>query len=206
MSDKKKIVDFGERIDGARKHMYEHLHADLVDDMTDKEREAYIKRENIWKMKPADCQKLYDEGIPREVVYFIKRLHDSLPNKPVAASEDLREEILKGYVNFISHIRDEAMKLRTVDEAKNFFRNTVISSEYVAEYDKDNPRQTGAFRYQPDRSSAETYGVLANSGGCITNKFLKAVNYDEYSISREIEKKQFLYTEEEKLIQGYTFF
>lgn len=206
MSDKKKIVDFGERIEGARKHMYEYLHADLVDDMTDKEREAYIKKENIWKMKTADYQKLYDEGVPREVVYFIKKLHDSLPNKPTVASEDLREEILKGYINFVSHIRDEAMKLRTVDEAKNFFRNAVISSEYVAEYNRDSPKQTGAFRYRPDRSSAETYGVLANSGGCITNKFLKAVNYDGYSISREIEKKQFLYTEEEKLIQGYTFF
>lgn len=206
MSDKKKIVDFGERIDGARKHMYEYLHADLVDNMTNKEREAYIKKENIWKIKTADYQKLYDEGVPREVVYFIKKLHDSLPSKPTVTSEDLREEILKGYVNFVSHIRDEAMKLRTVDEAKNFFKNAVISSEYVTEYDRDSPKQTGAFRCQPDRSSSEIYGVLANSGGCIINKFLKAVSYDEYSISKEIEKKQFLYTEEEKLIQGYTFF
>lgn len=206
MSDKKKIVDFGERIDGARKHMYEYLHADLVDNMTNKEREAYIKKENIWKIKTADYQKLYDEGVPREVVYFIKKLHDSLPSKPTVTSEDLREEILKGYVNFVSHIRDEAMKLRTVDEAKNFFKNAVISSEYVTEYDRDSLKQTGAFRCQPDRSSSEIYGVLANSGGCIINKFLKAVSYDEYSISKEIEKKQFLYTEEEKLIQGYTFF
>lgn len=213
MPEKKKIVDFGERIDGARKHMYKHLHSDLVDGMTDREREAYIRRENIWKMKPADYQKLYDEGMPREVVYFIKKLHDGLPDKPTivtndSLSEDSRKEFLRGYVDFISHIRDEAMKLRTTDEARNFLKNTVINSEYTTTNDKDNPKQTGAFRYYPNTHSfiAETYGILANSGGCITNKFLKAADYNEYSIRKEIEKRQFLFTEEEKLTQGYTFF
>ena len=86
------IGNFGEHIGGSRADQWKEngLKISHIFGMTDFEREKYIKKDNVFP-KP-DYQKLYDEGLPREVVYFIKVVRDSLPTEPTwSLAVDLSE-------------------------------------------------------------------------------------------------------------------
>ena len=77
MSDNKKIEDFGEKIGGARKDLFSleirsrGLRASDITDWTEVEKQKYITKKQIWAVP--DYQKLYDEGLPIRIVYFIDR-------------------------------------------------------------------------------------------------------------------------------------
>lgn len=60
----KKIEDFGEKIGGARKDLWKErgLIVDDILEMNGKEKQTYIKKNNIWK-KP-NYEKLVADGLP----------------------------------------------------------------------------------------------------------------------------------------------
>lgn len=184
---KKKIDDFGEQIYGAKKHLAElgrFLRSEDITEWNAQEREQLINKNQVWN-KP-DYQKMYDEGKPREVVYFIKKIRDSLPTKPAKATEEYQ----KGYIDFIGYFRDKAMEMQTVADMEHFYQDAVLASPYV----KDN----GAYSYPRYSSTPETYG-------CMSNKFFSASQTSVFSIQNEIKRKEFLYSEEEKLLKDYKF-
>lgn len=184
----KRIEDFGERIYGAKKHLAElgrFLRSEDISEWTTQEREQLINKNQVWK-KP-DYQQMYDSGTPREVVYFIKKIRDSLPAKPARANEEYQ----KGYIDFVGCFRDKAMELQTTAEIERFHQDAVLTSPYV--------KDEGVYHYPRYSATPEAYG-------CMTNKFFKAAQSSLSSVQSEIRKKEFLYSEDEKLLKSYRFF
>lgn len=175
------IKDFGNKIGGAKKDLWKArgLILDDILDMNDIERNQYIKKDNVWQ-KP-DYQAMVNQGLSKRVVYFIKTIRDGLPAKPQGNTNEYQE----GYVSFVSDIRDKTMAMKTEDEILNYFDN--VMKNYV-EYK--------GYCYQP----------LSSTYGCINNKIFKAAQRSSGSLDREIKKKQFLYSNEEKILDKYSFF
>ena len=174
------IKDFGNKIGGAKKDLWKArgLILDDILDMNDIERNQYIKKDNVWQ-KP-DYQAMVNQGLSKRVVYFIKTIRDGLPAKPQGNTNEYQE----GYVSFVSDIRDKTMAMKTEDEILNYFDN--VMKNYV-EYK--------GYCYQP----------LSSTYGCINNKIFKAAQRSLGSLDREIKKKQFLYSNEEKILDKYSF-
>lgn len=177
-----KIEDFGRKIGGARKDVWKlrGLGLDDLQEMNAAEREKYVMKNNIWP-KP-DYEEMMQNGTPKQVVWFIKKLHDKLRSKP--DSSDKQEK----FVAFVQELREEAMKLQTEADCMKFWHSFFEERGYV------------------NRESR--YGITATEkfAGCLDNKFYKAVRvtrFDfDYVYDREMQKAQFGVPAEEKLPPG----
>lgn len=94
---------------------------------------------------------------------------------------------MEGYVEFISGFKDALMNVKTDDDILSFYDKT-IKNVYV--------------------KNESTYRVVPTelSHGCMTNKLLKACQVSRFGLTkydREIEKKQFCYSEEDKKLAGF---
>ena len=178
-----KIIDFGEKIGGARKDLAalnRMLRGEDIESWNAEERNKYLKKQQIYK-RP-DYQKMIDGGMPREVAYFIKTVYDALPAKPPYKTENGQ----KAFVNFLNYYKERIDGIQTKDDAANFFNNAVKSSPYI---------ERGNTGY---KTSSESYG-------CMTSKLFKAAQYQPFRLQSEIAKRQFGYSENEKLTSRYTF-
>ena len=178
------IGDFGAKIGGARKDIWggRGLQVGDLSEMNEAEREKYVKKDNIWK-KP-DYQKLVDEGLPVRTAYFIKVVRDALP---VTVQRGSTQET---YVEFVGAVRDAAMALHdaTEDNFLNFY-NRMFDTHVI-----HKPR---------------SYYVTIEDGydGIITNKVLGIKSYTRIrTLDHEIQRKQFCYSEDAKILSGYEFF
>ena len=185
------IQDFEEKIGGAKKDLWKDrgLIIDDLLEMNDAEKNRLIKKDNVWK-KP-DYQEMVNNGISVRVAYFIKMIRDATPTKPVITYFDRTPEVIKekqeGYVEFVGKLRDYAMNLSTEDEIFNFYND--FMSEYV----------TYINSYSVD--------VSPTAFGCIDNKLLHLMQIKNFSnIDREIRKKQFCYTDDEKTLAQFNIF
>lgn len=178
-----KIEDFGEKIEGARKDLsairsgVKKLDEETLEGWTDKEREQYITKDLVWK-KP-DYQKMLDEGADKRVLYYIKLVRDALPARPVRSDETWQ----RGYVNFVTKVKDWAMDLRDTYEFESFKRDLM-----------DNFLK---------KSGYHSYTATEDTYGCFQNKLLRAISKTPDDIQREMDKKQFLYSSDEKAFQKH---
>lgn len=186
------IQDFGKKIGGAKKDLWKERGLSIEDllDMNDAEKIKFIKKDNVWK-KP-NYQELVDNGVPIRVVYFIKMIRDALPTKPVLTYFDRGAESIQekqeGYIEFISNIRDFTMNLSTEDDVLNFYNNFMT-------------------RYVSHRESSYYVDVSPDAHDCIDNKLLAASRVRNFNqIDRDISKKQFLYTDDEKVLSQFSIF
>lgn len=177
-----KIQDFGNKIGGAKKDLWKLRGLILEDiiDMNDTERNKYIKKDNVW-IKP-DYQSMVDKGVSKRVAYFIKTIRDSLPAHPKGS-----HEYQDGFIRFISDIRDRTMAITSEQEILSFF-DDVILKNYV---------EKAGYSY---RALPSTYGYLSNK------LFHAAQVRNLNSLDIKIKKSQFLYSEEEKILDGYSFY
>lgn len=188
----KKIEDFGKKIGGARKDLWKDRGLSVNDlaDMNIPEKTKFVTKNNVFKVP--DYQELVNNGLPVRVAYFIKKVRDALPTKPTfteleASDEVLLNEKMEGYVEFISSFKDALMNVKTDDDILSFYNKT-IKNVYV--------------------KNESTYRVVPTelSHGCMTNKLLKACQVSRFGLTkydREIEKKQFCYSEEDKKLAGF---
>lgn len=188
----KKIEDFGKKIGGARKDLWKDRGLSVNDlaDMNIPEKTKFVTKNNVFKVP--DYQELVNNGLPVRVAYFIKKVRDALPTKPIfteleASDEVLLNEKMEGYVEFISGFKDALMNVKTDDDILSFYNKT-IKDVYV--------------------ENESTYRVVPTelSHGCMTNKLLKACQVSRYGLTkydREIEKKQFCYSVEDKKLAGF---
>lgn len=178
-----KIDDFGEKIGGAKKDIWKKrgLRFDDILEMNEREKQVYIKKDNIWA-KP-NYEELVKAGMSIQIAYFIKTLRDSLPqNLSVSTNND---EKYKAYIKFVENIRDHAMLINSKKDAEDFYKNHVLYKYVTPSY--------GRF-----------VDVISPYQGMVTNKFLRAVSsVNWYKIDSEIQKKQFCFTEEQKLLNNY---
>lgn len=185
----KKIEDFGQKIGGARKDLWaaRGLSEEDLKHMNDAERASFVKKDSIWP-KP-DYQQMYDEGVPREVCWFIKSVRDKIPTKPLPASDMEAEQ--KKYINFVAELRDGLMACKDFDAIKD-----------MAVFFQEN-----GFVERPAGSIYASYEPTEKAGRYLDNKLFKAIQkgQDPYTLSREVNKKEFLFTEEEKIMKRYRF-
>lgn len=95
-----KIKDeFGKKIGGSKRDLWKNRNLCIEDllDMNEREVETYVKKDNVWK-KPDYEKMVKEDGVDREIVYYIKLVRDSLPTKPADSSEK--------YINYISKIKE----------------------------------------------------------------------------------------------------
>lgn len=77
-----KIGDFGEKIGGARKDLYglnRELRLEDITDWSDIDRDKYITKKEVFPQP--NYQKLYEGGMNREVLFFVKQIRDALPTE-----------------------------------------------------------------------------------------------------------------------------
>lgn len=184
-----KIEDFGEKIGGARKDLYRldrELRVDDITDWSDIDRDKYITKNEVFP-RP-DYNKLYADGMDREVLFFIKRVRDALPSKPEihipynATAEEKRSLVhseQERYIRSIGDIYTRALELETFSQCENFYSNLQENENISAKY--------------------------INS-----RKLSKAANLNNiFSVSlfrKDLEKKQFLYSDSEKKLSKYSIF
>lgn len=180
----KKIEDFGEKIEGARKDLYSikkgavKLTDDILLGWSELERNEYICKDLVWN-KP-NYQKLYkDEGYEREALYFMKCVRDALPTKPVRNNETYQ----RGYVNFVSDIKDWIKDVKTAKDIEPFCENFL--QKYMDNYDTHYPTP-----------SQDTYG-------CMNRKLANTMYSNPRAMEFDMKKKQFLFSDEEKLMDKH---
>ncbi len=173
---KRRIEDFGEKIGGARKDLWAKRGLMLEDIlvMNEAEQEKYINKNQVWP-KP-DYEEMKKDGLPIEVIYFCKKVRDSLPVNPVRSKEK--------YVTLVSDIKQETMKCRNMDDIGNVY-TMLMEKKYVI--------PVSSYRLSVGRDYDDI----------ITNKLLRSLQMNDWELKREIQKKRFLYTDEEKILADY---
>lgn len=78
------IIDFGEKIGGARKDLWKErgLMVEDLDGMTQGEKEKYVKKDCVWPKE--DMKALVADGMPRFVVYFRNEVRKWVHPQPKA--------------------------------------------------------------------------------------------------------------------------
>lgn len=183
------IQDFGEKIGGAKKDLWKErgLSVDDLSYMNDAERIQLIKKDNIWK-KP-NYQEMVESGLPVRVAYFIKTIRDATPTKPIILLRNSDIELKqKEYIDFVSKLRDYVMNLKQEDDILTFYEKFL--SNYII-----RDKSSYYVRVSPEVSSA------------VDNKLLQASQISNfYNIDKEIRKKQFCYTDDEKVLSNFDIF
>ena len=187
MAKNANIQDFGQKIGGARKDMWKNrcLSFEDLEGMNALEMEKYVQKALIWK-KP-DYQALVDDGVSKEAALFIKKVYDAIPAKPVFMDPDPinGKTPQEFYIDFVSKVRDTIEQVRTKEDARDAYQKAIKDNGFV--------RNVGA------------YSVTGNPGyeGYISNKLLNALQTRWYNLEAEVEKKQFCWSEEEKMLKDY---
>lgn len=183
------IQDFGEKIGGAKKDLWKErgLSVDDLSYMNDAERIQLIKKDNIWK-KP-NYQEMVESGLPVRVAYFIKTIRDATPTKPIILLRNSDIELKqKEYIDFVSKLRNYVMNLKQEDDILTFYEKFL--SNYII-----RDKSSYYVRVSPEVSSA------------VDNKLLQASQISNfYNIDKEIRKKQFCYTDDEKVLSNFDIF
>lgn len=176
-----KISDFGKKIGGAKKDLWAGRNLEVEDlfQMDDIDREKFVKKDNIWPLP--DYARMKQDGIPVTVIYFIKSVRDSLP----VSSPDSSNEMQERYVGFVSDIRDKTMNIKSEAQVNDYFNDVICM------YGKLNYHT-----FYPDSS----YTKL------ISNRLLKASSASLASRLKDVSKKRFLFSDEEKLLAEYQIY
>lgn len=187
------IQDFGKKIGGSKKDLWKERGLSIEDllDMNDAEKSKLITKDNIWK-KP-NYQELVNNGLSSRIAYFIKTIRDAIPTKPTflrySLSQEEIEERLEDYINFVSDLRDMAMNLSTENDVLKFYDNCI--SKYII--------HRNSYSYYVD--------VVPSAKEFMNNKLLKASHIKDFRhLDREIKKKQFCYTDDEKILANFDIF
>lgn len=172
-----KIQDFGNKIGGARKDFYTNgIHKEDLSDMEDLERNKNLTKNKVWGK--VDYQQMVDEGKPKIVVYFIKKLKDTLPTKPINGTLAEGEK----YVDYINTIKESLYALNSEDDIKRYYSSFVLENLVV---------RNQVYRHYTAIDKYENY---------LNNKFFRATQISSIErLKKEMEKKEFLFSDKDKL-------
>ena len=199
MTDRPLHEDFGEKIGGAKKDLWRArgLYADDLDEMNGREADKYVTKDNVWK-KP-NYQALHDDGVPVDVVYFIKKVRDSLNVRPAIYrnySQDERKTIQKRYITTVRQLQAVMENVRSVDDAKKAFDKFFVDNGYLQ---KANGSIIGT-SYIP---VSEYYRNPALSQKLISTLQIRSGRQFERDFTRKAERDQFLVPKDQKIPKGY---
>ena len=172
-----KIKDeFRKKIGGSKRDLWKNRNLCIEDllDMNEREVETYVKKDNVWK-KPDYEKMVKEDGVDREIVYYIKLVRDSLPTKPADSSEK--------YINYISKIKELLETISCVAEIQSFYPEK-FKPEFIVQ------------------KSSYTVTAKPAYAGLLTAKTLKAVKTDLVHIRRDMNKKEFCMTADQKVLNS----
>lgn len=176
----KKINDFGNKIGGARKDFFANaLNINDLANMNEAERNKLVKKDNVWP-KP-NYQKLFDEGMDKRLVYFIKTVRDACPCKP--AYSIYQED----YIEYLTEVKNIAESTKCVADIENFWSKVEARLK--------------------ERTSSCSFNWKKNVGVIVDYKFQRRLKYLTLDqINRGIKSDMFLYTQDQKDLTSFTFF
>lgn len=182
------IEDFGEKIGGARKDLYglnRELRLDDIKEWSDIDRDKYITKKEVFPLP--DYQRLYEGGMDREVLFFVKQVRDALPTRPFPhirynmTSEEKQEAVHQAqddYIRTMGRFYETAIHLSSLTECADYLNN--LKAENL-----------------PDKN-------------CFSQKLYNVASIrDPYTLMQfrhQLEKKKFLYSDDEKALLDYDIF
>lgn len=196
----KQYEDFGEKIGGARKDLWKDrgLYVDDLGGMNDREAERFVKKDNVWK-KP-DYQAMLDDGVPTGIVYFIKKVRDSLNASPQYKYSDNTSELKRArqeeYIETVRQIQGVMEDVRTLDDVMKAHDRILVENGYVKPvYGGISGTQYNAT--DKGRENPVITGKLANT------LYIPSALYLERHFIRPAQKEQFGVPKDQKVPKGY---
>lgn len=197
-----KLEDFGEKIGGARKDIW-NSRGLLVDDlsaMNDRERSKAVKKDNVWK-RP-DYRKLAEGGESRGILYARNEIRKALNQNitypyvrgDTAQSPQYLERVRNLQEDFVSTVRDIqalAERARTAEDFRNMGRPWLKEHGFMTEVN-GREQYTDKWRKNPALQSTDYVSTV---------EFL-ARNFDK--LEALAEKKGFAANVKMQVPKGYT--
>jgi hypothetical protein len=192
--------DFGEKIGGAKKDLWQKrgLLSDDLSEMNEREADKYVKKDNTWK-KP-DYQALIDSGIPADAVFYIKTVRDSLETAPIYYRiDDTPEKRLdrqKEYIDTVREVQTVIEGVRCKADVLDAFNKIMINGGY---YEELRPGISGSYYSATEKG---------RKNSTITDKLSRAMlirsEWDyRQKITNKMEKAQFGVSKENKIPKGF---
>lgn len=113
----REIMDFGEKIGGARKDLYRSrgLKIEDLDDLNLKEYLDYVTKDNIW---PVPDYKKYKGSMANVCIYYMKFVRDKIKAKTVVYGDERDRERAELYINFINTIKSICERMKAEKDIK----------------------------------------------------------------------------------------
>ena len=193
--------DFGEKIGGAKKDLWQGrgLYSDDVDGMNSREADKFVKKDNVWKK--SDYQALIDNGLPVEIAYFIKTVRDSLPTAPdYRRSDDTPDKRLarqKEFVDTVRQVQSVVELVKTRDDAMAAFNKCMIEPGW---FEKLEPGLSRAYYASPTEKGRDNTAITDKLAKAL---FIRSVRDFEYRITDKAKKMQFGVAKDDKVPRGF---
>lgn len=125
-----KIIDFGEKIGGARKDTWSARGLRLEDivEMNEEEKKKYVTKDNIWPLPDAKKQ-VEEEGMDRFVAYFIRRMRRVANAKPLARWDADFNQTIEDYIASMVAYKTRIERIKTLDDIDEFFKDCIDSEK-----------------------------------------------------------------------------
>lgn len=181
MVQKKEITDFGKKIGGARKDLYEKgLTVEDINDLNHRELLKVCIKKNVWK-KP-NYEEMVGKGVPKEIVYFYKLAYDGFPTKfNTRGNYDSDIEKAKNYI--------ELGQIMSAIEVKSYMDLEKLKEALVTN------------GYLESRGGGRSYKHTQKSYGIDLLKMVSKINdsqreYERRKAIEKIEDRNFPYKQE----------
>lgn len=119
----RKIVDFGEKIGGARKDMWisNGLSVEDLYEMNEAEKRKFVTRDNVWPL-PNAKKLVEEEQVEPLVAYWQRKVRLCVHKEPVIRKDENFDAAIERYVRQTVLLRDLAMKCKTKDDIYGVFK------------------------------------------------------------------------------------
>lgn len=120
----KKILDFGNKIGGARKDLWatRYMIASDLEAMNDAELNKYVTRDYVWPLP--NSKKMVEDGLDAFVAFWQREVRKSVLKAPYLYKEQDKKEAMSLYVELVGKVRDYVMGIKSRSEIFGFFKIT----------------------------------------------------------------------------------
>lgn len=129
-----KIIDFGEKIGGARKDLWKinGIQEEDLEELTQEERDHFVNRDMVWPLPNA--KKLVEEGADPFIVYWQREIRRCIRKIPVIFKGEDKYVIQKMYVRMANRIKEKTMSIIKESEFVDFYMTNNASFGDVNAY------------------------------------------------------------------------
>lgn len=201
MNNQLQHQDFGEKIGGSKKDLWKErgLYADDLVSMNEREADKFVKKDNVWK-KP-DYQALLDNGIPLGVVYYRKKVRDSLAAFPLYRYNDTTPELKRvrqeQYIETVRQLQSVIDEVHTQEDTRKAYDRFLIKNGYV-----DLVKSYGSCIYCRATKKGQDNPVITKK--LVQVLYIRSALEFEQNFTKKAQKEQFCVSKEEKIPRGYS--